>query len=627
MDRASPERVAVEAQGAATEAAVTERLSARYAERERRFDSDAREARGAATRIGWLRLASFLLAGFMVWGSMFRAWGGRGYAGAVGLGLVFIALVLVHRRARRRLRRVELRAEFNRLMPLRRRRAWEDLPEAPPVRVPDGHLYARDLDLSGPASITHLLATCGTQPGWETLTRWLLSQADLGIVLERQKAVQELAVEVDLREALYAEANLLEGGLDAQVDAFLDWAEDPGTDARVPAWLTLAAYVLPVINVVTLVLYLSDRVPSWALGWPLAVSTLLVVSQTRRLHREFGRAGGGEEGVREYAGVLGLLAEGGFGSPFLIRARERLEGSIRPADGEIRSIRRWLDMSEVRRSILHIPFATLFLWDVHVVNGLHRWRERAGAHVRGWMTSVGEVEAVAALATLADAHPEWCLPTLDADADRLSGVALGHPLLPPDDCVPNDVEVGPAGTFLLVTGSNMSGKSTLLRAVGLNAVLASCGGPVAARGLVLPPVRVMTSMRVDDSLAGGVSFFMAELRRLKLIVDAAEADEPGLPLFLLDEILQGTNTAERRVAARVVVARLVRSGALGAVTTHDLTLAAEGDLEDLSVPVHFTEMVGGAGEGIRFDYLLRPGLAKSTNALKLLHLVGLAEGQ
>ncbi len=199
--------------------------------------------------------------------------------------------------------------------------------------------------------------------------------------------------------------------------------------------------------------------------------------------------------------------------------------------------------------------------------------------------------------------------------------------MPADIAVANDVEVGPPGTFLLVTGSNMSGKSTLLRAIGVNVVLARCGGPVCADSLELPPLRVWTSMRVDDSLAGGVSFFMAELQRLKHVVDGAEsASGPARALYLLDEILQGTNTAERRVAARTVIRRLLESGALGAVTTHDLTLADSEDLEEDSVPVHFTETVGsGEDEGLMFDYKLRSGIATSTNALKLLGLVGLSD--
>ena len=191
------------------------------------------------------------------------------------------------------------------------------------------------------------------------------------------------------------------------------------------------------------------------------------------------------------------------------------------------------------------------------------------------------------------------------------------------------MEIGPPGTFLLVTGSNMSGKSTLLRAVGANVVLAQAGGPVCAEGLSLPPLELWTSMRVEDSLVEGVSLFMAELQRLREVVDAARksrSDREGRHLlYLLDEVLQGTNTAERQIAARQILRHLLEEGALGAVTTHDLTLADAPDLRERARAVHFREEVHRAGgePSLSFDYRLRPGLATSTNALELMEIVGL----
>jgi DNA mismatch repair ATPase MutS len=241
---------------------------------------------------------------------------------------------------------------------------------------------------------------------------------------------------------------------------------------------------------------------------------------------------------------------------------------------------------------------------------------------------LGQAEALAALATLAHDNPEWVFPTLEPAADTLEAQGLGHPLLPAANRVVNDVAVGPPGTFLLVTGSNMSGKSTLLRAIGVNAVLAGAGGPVCARSLQLPPVALWTTVRVQDSLERGVSFFMAELQRLKLVVDAArEQRERGGPrvFYLLDEILQGTNTVERQIAARRIIAFLVSTGAIGAVSTHDLALADAPELAGSVRPVHFTDIVGDGVDRpvMSFDYRLRPGVATTTNALRLMELVGL----
>jgi DNA mismatch repair ATPase MutS len=205
---------------------------------------------------------------------------------------------------------------------------------------------------------------------------------------------------------------------------------------------------------------------------------------------------------------------------------------------------------------------------------------------------------------------------------------LGHPLLPPGGRVGNDVTVGPPGSFLLVTGSNMSGKSTLLRAIGLNIVLAQAGGPVCAAALRMPPIALATSMRISDSLEYGVSYFLAELRRLKDVVDDAQAARSAgarLPFFLLDEILHGTNTHERQIAARRIIRHLLALEATGVVSTHDLTLGDAPDLKTVSQQVHFTEDFsrGPDGPAMHFDYRLRPGIATSTNALKLMEIVGL----
>ncbi|CAA9323322.1 MAG: MutS-related protein, family 1, partial [uncultured Gemmatimonadaceae bacterium] len=315
-----------------------------------------------------------------------------------------------------------------------------------------------------------------------------------------------------------------------------------------------------------------------------------------------------------------------------------LAGDGAPAHEEVARLGRLADAAETRRSpMLYAVVQLATLWDFHLVWLLERWKARAGTRLRGWLAALGEVEALAAFGTLAHENPGWAVPELVTAPARLEAEALGHPLLAPDAVVPNDVALGPPGRFLLVTGSNMAGKSTLVRAIGLNVVLAQAGAPVCARRLRCPPLAPATSMRVHDSLERGVSFFMAELERLKVVVDAARAaqrDGRRTTLFLLDEMLQGTNSAERTIAARAILAQLLATGAVGAVTTHDLALAAAPDgnaAGDAAVvwraaePVHFAEQVTEqAGRmAMTFDYRMRAGVATSTNALKLLRLVGL----
>jgi DNA mismatch repair ATPase MutS len=286
----------------------------------------------------------------------------------------------------------------------------------------------------------------------------------------------------------------------------------------------------------------------------------------------------------------------------------------------MKRLQRLMELADLRHSALvHLPVQVLTLWDFHVIAAVERWQRRSGRYARRWLDALATFEAVAALAGLRFDNPGWALAAIgDHGPCVLEAADLGHPLLPGDVRVNNDVTVGPPGTFLLVTGSNMSGKSTLLRAIGLNVVLA-------------------------HSLEEGVSFFMAAVKRLKQVVEAAgrrpsgapgdpcastgETSDPatGVLLYLLDEVLQGTNTAERQIAVRSVVRHLLARPAIGAITTHDLTLAGTADLSAAAQSVHFTEQLQSseAGAVMKFDYRLRPGLATSRNALRLMQMVGL----
>jgi DNA mismatch repair ATPase MutS len=262
------------------------------------------------------------------------------------------------------------------------------------------------------------------------------------------------------------------------------------------------------------------------------------------------------------------------------------------------------------------------MWDVHCAFALLGWRARAGEHVRAWLDALGEVEALASLAGFAFEHPAFAWPEL-TPGPLLEACALGHPLLPADRRVGNDVSLPVAGRALVVTGSNMSGKSTLLRALGVNAVLAFAGAPVCAAALRIGAVRVATSMRIEDSLEEGVSHFYAELRRLKRVLDWTHDEGRPPVLFLLDEILHGTNSRERVLGACAVVRELVGCAALGAVSTHDLGITAlERELGGQVENVHFEEQV--EGEAMTFDYVLRPGIVQSSNALRLMRAIGIA---
>jgi DNA mismatch repair ATPase MutS len=310
----------------------------------------------------------------------------------------------------------------------------------------------------------------------------------------------------------------------------------------------------------------------------------------------------------------------------LQRTVEELRTGAFAATQQMRALARLAHLAGLSNSgMLYLPVQLLTLWDSHVLRRVDAWRTTVGPHVSDWFDALGRIDALAALAALAHDHPDWPFPGIGEDA-KIDAAGMGHPMLRTERCVVNDVAVGPPGTFLLVTGSNMSGKSTLLRAIGLNLRLAMAGAPVCAKSMVLPRAELRTSFNVEDSLADGVSLFMAQLQRVKAIVDAARdaATRGTVMVYLMDEMLAGTNTAERRIAATRVIRHLVELGAIGAITTHDLALAAVPELQQSAVPVHFRETVHPGDEPtLTFDYTLRPGVATSTNALKLMEIVGL----
>jgi hypothetical protein len=601
-------------------------------ERYRRRRDDATAERDAlaarAGRISNARLVVFLAGiAVLVWAELRPETRALAYA-LFALALVaFLALIVVHSRVTARGRRAEELATINAEALARLERDWDRLP-AGRERGPAGHPYAHDLDIFGHGSITRLLDTTGTGVGRSRLHRWLLTPAELDTARRRQEAVRELGPLLDFRQRLQV-AGRLAGDPDRRtMDAFLDWAEAEPWLLRRPA-VVWAARIVPIATIVLLGLQIDGVVgQAWWLI-PLAIGLGIAMWVRRPTQRLLDRASLGDANLRDYAGLVQQIQEQEFAAPPLRAIRDALTAEC-DARVELERLGWLTELAELRHSgmfYMIIHFVTL--WDVHVLWGLERWQLRAGRHVREWAEHVAEMDAASALSGLAGDEPGWSFPELADAGERFDAEGLAHPLLAAGERVPNDVAVGPPGSFLMVTGSNMSGKSTLLRAIGVNAVLALAGGPVCAARLRIPPLDVRTSMRVEDSLERGVSLFMAELQQLKRVVDAAAtAHADRLLLYLLDEILHGTNTAERQVAVREVLAHLLEKPAIGAISTHDLELAAAEPLASAVEPVHFRETVHPEGHEppMTFDYRLRPGVATSTNALKLVRLVGLTGG-
>ena len=539
---------------------------------------------------------------------------------------VFVALIASHARVHEERERARGLCRINTQSLARLERVWPKLPLPPvPPSVRD-NVLAGDLDLFGPGSLFHLLGTAGTPQGRHTLAAWFTSPPPgvAGTIPARQAAVAELAPALDLRQELELAAAELASAAPAGDDPFLSWAAGDAWLLPRPA-LVWATRLVPVLLLGSAGLFFTAR-----LG--LATPLLLVVASAaltrfygRQVRRRLDLVSARQRPLRSYGALFSRLARWQPVAPLLVELHRQLQG----ADTAMGRLETLVGLAGMRTTLANPLAQYLFLWDFHTLYLMERWQQRHGAQVRGWFQALGEVEALAALSVLAFEEPGWPFP-LFTDEPRIAARALGHPLLPAASRVANDVTVGPPGTFLLVTGSNMSGKSTLLRTLGINAVLAQAGAPVCAAELRLPPALVLaTSLRVQDSLQEGVSFFMAELRRLASVVERADQADarPGGPvvLYLLDEILRGTNTHERQIIVGQVIAHLLRCRAIGAVTTHDLSLAEAEGLAAACQAVHFTEDFeeGHGGATMRFDYRMRPGLATTTNALKLLKVIGL----
>ena len=572
-------------------------------------------------RGGWIanaRAVSFLGAVGLAVATVLGKLPHAAYAGAAALAFAYFVLMAVHQRVLDAEARARLARELNRRGLKRLDGKWHDFPEKGEAFLSAEHPYAPDLDVFGQGSLFQRLCETGTKAGEARLADWLRAPADLGEVRARQEAVRELKGAIDFRQELLVEAQSA-STKKADPTAFLRWAEEAPSLDRV-RWARPFAWALPLASLGLFVLAGLGRLPA-AWGWAGLLVQLGVVRLTGRHFADYYAAlSSGEVGFSHFERTFAAIDRQRFGSARLETLRT---AGASGASGPLRVFARRFSFAELRQSSqLHPVLNVALLWDVHALFAIEAWRGAHGSGVRRWFDALAELEALSALATFAFERPELTFPELSEEGPLFEAQALGHPLL--DAPVRNDVALSRAGEALLVTGSNMSGKTTLLRAIGTNVVLALAGAPCCAERLLLSRLEVLTSMRVKDSLERGVSYFYAEVQRLKLLLDRARATQ-GQAIFLLDEILLGTNTRERQIASREVIRLLLATGAIGGVSTHDLTLATlEAESGGRVRNVHFRDHL--EGEQMVFDYQLRPGVVATTNALRVLELAGIPVG-
>lgn len=573
--------------------------------------------------IGMVRLVIVVVAlgllGGIVWGRL------PSFVWSVILGLIvaFVALVFWHAQVDDKKAVAEAGARFHERGLQRLDGRWRKEPSTAFERgepfVVANHPYADDLDVFGAGSLFHRLSQAQTRFGAAELAFWLRGgAATVEAAKQRQNAARDLAPRVGFRERLYALGAQL-GEEKPDPTPMLEWSEGKLT-FEAPSFMKLVFRILPVLTVGSLIFMSALPRGTWV--GMLAISMAITTSFRGRARVIAEAVGAREAGLRRYGDMLAEIEGEAFEASVLSDKKASLSASGSVATVEMRRLAGIVSFVEARNNeVFRLFIAPFLLWDIQCVLSLESWRRRCGKHVRGWLDVLGSIEALSSLSTLAFEDDGATFPEL-SETPTFEAQGLAHPLLTAQKRVGNDVALAGRGQALVVTGSNMSGKSTLLRAMGISSVLALAGAPVIAKRLRIGPLRVVTSMRIADSLERGVSHFFAELQRLKLVLDMSKGEDRPPVFFLLDEILHGTNARERLIGARAVVRELVLRGAMGAVSTHDLAIGElEAELPGKVRNVHFEEHV--ENDTMTFDFQLRSGIVQSSNALRLMRIVGL----
>ena len=585
-----------------------------YARRlEDRRTATARHERRHRT-IGNLRLLVFAAAAAVAW----LAWW-RGMLSPLWLILPaagFVYLVVWHERVLRSRRAGERAAAYYERALARLDGKWAGHGVTGDRFLDHAHPYAEDLDLFGKGSLFELLCTARTRSGEEVLAGWLLAPAESSVLRARHAAIEELRGMLDLREDLAALGEDVRAGVHSEALAM--WGgQAPIVVAS--GRVRLFAFLIPCLLVAGAALWA-------ALGFRdlfvlmFAVEAIFIVRFRRAVARVVEAVEQPAHDLALLAQVLGRLERERFTSPLLVDLRAALDVEGQPPSERIGRLNRLIELLDSRDNLAMRILGPLLLWTEQLAFAIEAWRRRSGPALRRWLDAVGQMEALCALAAYAFEHPADPFPELDSGAACFDGEELAHPLLDESRAVRNSVQLGGELRALIVSGSNMSGKSTLLRTVGTNVVLAQAGAPVRARRLRLSPLALGASIRISDSLQGGTSRFYAEITRLHQIMELARG---GLAvLFLLDELLHGTNSHDRRIGAEGIVRGLVERGAIGLLTTHDLALAHIAEaLAPRAANVHFEDHLENGH--MSFDYRLRAGVVEKSNALELMRSVGL----
>ncbi len=583
------------------------------------FEQEIKVVNGKLDQVAWIRLLVFgLMLGFGIWSFWQNDWLWM-VIFLAGLA-AFIGLVKWNERISEAKRYLESKRDFNHqeIDRLENRLdgfdPGEDLASAQ-------HLYAGDLDLYGSHSLWQLLSRTTTTYGRRTLSGWMNHPAEPATIRERQEIARELAEKIDWRQDFQATGILGRDPGDS-VETTEAWLQEPPFFLSKPLYRFIPYLLAPVLFATTILGFMEIISLWFALG-SLLLNAAVIRSYMKHGDAIFEQVERKAPFLRSFSRLLQQIETLEAAHPGIKARQARLATEGKAAYQEIADLALILERLKLRLNGLpYFMMNYAFFWDIFHMTALERWKSKHKGQMTAWFEVIGEMEALASLAAARYAFPDWKEAEISAEDFHLEGEVVGHPLLSADVRVSNPIHIEGKGKVWLITGSNMSGKSTYLRTVGINVVLALTGAVVCADRLVVSPMQVATSMRTIDSLEENTSSFFAELKRLRMVLEEVKGGK--LPvLFLLDEILKGTNSKDRHAGARALIRQLHRSGASGLVSTHDLELVAlEEELTGHLKNYSFNCEVTPTGE-LNFDYALTDGVCKSMNAVALMSNMGI----
>jgi hypothetical protein len=485
--------------------------------------------------------------------------------------------------------------------------------------VQHDHLYANDVDIFGRASLYQYINRTTSYIGGGTLAAWLLQPADTETILERQDAVKELSAKTPFRQDLQALG--IEKKIAASTkDRLQNWLHQPSVFLTFKPWAFLK-YLLPAIILTITALNLLDIVPNSIRNLFIFVFGIIAYFTSKRATPVQQQLSKIVDEISVLKGSIALIENASFTSPYLLQLQQYFRLQNGKASKELQTLKQLLDRMDLRYNpVVFIPLDIFLLWDVQQVLALEKWKKHNQQNILNWIEALGKMEAISSLATVHFNQPDWCMPVLKERHFSIEATALGHPLIQPLKRVNNFININHKGELMLVTGSNMAGKSTYLRSVGVNVVLAMAGSVVCAKSFAISPVQLITSMRIADNLEENTSTFYAELKKLKTVIESVNKEEKIF--LLLDEILRGTNSLDRHTGSAALIKQLIKKDACGIIATHDVELAKLKELYPTNILNYYFD-VQVSNDELYFDYLLKEGICSSLNASILMRKIGI----